>query len=377
MIMRVIIILTVVSIALLSGCKNSDRYKEKLNSLKEKDLELSIKNVTINTIDTIGESDFMTLKYNELYNSYYLYNSLENTIELFNENSSQNTKIKLRNLDKYGEVYDVFILNLDTIFLCQTNQLSIIDTASAIKKYWKINQDENAPFFIGKFSDGMPIYYDNINRCIYLERFNIDCSKNHCNCMGYSPELKINIDNAQIDTIHFVGSNIFQWNFGDMYFPSRCANSKVHVFSYTPDPNLYIYDVKSNTTKVVGGKSKHHKTSYINDATLTSGNLDFNKKLEQLIVLPQYTTIQYNKNTNKYYRLFLSETPYTNNQGLYNTYRDKKCYLMIFDDDFNINSEIEIENKYSVSYMMNTHNGIGLIYKVEPKKIELNYVSFK
>lgn len=195
--------------------------------------------------------------------------------------------------------------------------------------------------------------------------------------MGYSPELKINIDNAQIDTIHFAGSNIFQWNFGDMYFPSRCANSKVHVFSYTPDPNLYIYDVKSNTTKVVGGKSEHHKTSYINDITLTSGNLDFNKKLEQLIVLPQYTTIQYNKNTNKYYRLFLAETPYTNNQGLYNTYRDKKCYLMIFDDDFNINSEIEIENKYSVSYMMNTHNGIGLIYKVEPKKIELNYVSFK
>ena len=188
-------------------------------------------------------------------------------------------------------------------------------------------------------------------------------------------ESSLNIDGGFTDTLNVTPSLIYKLNLSSLFPPARCVFGGQHIYSFPPDPNLYLYDLQLDKMTVKGGRSIHQNRSASDFPLTHSDSLSFKQEVEILTSLPQYTAISYNPATHFIYRFFVKEIDYKKAGQRYNTYADKDCYLMTLNTDFCVVNEIKIPNRYVYKLLINTPDGIALIAKVSAKSIELeNYV---
>lgn len=355
--------------------KPKSEYVEALTVEKTMPLSPSIEKISFTTFDTINTDDYFSLK--GVDSLHYFYNSHRNSLEVF-LHCKPYLKIPLSKLSLKGDVTDVFLFNWDTIFVCQTGQISLIDTNCTVKKFWQLVTTERTTTFIGKFSDNFPVYYRPHDRCLYLERlYSSPIKSNNAASQQLSIEAKLNIDASFIDTLKIFPSRIYRNSSRYSFFTSRTVIGNKHVYSFPHDANIYVYHLTSDSVEIKGGKSKHQSKRADAYPVFTTDSNIFNNQLEALVVLPQYTTIQYNPATQFLYRMFLKEIDYKKDNQLYNTYRDKECYLMVMDTECKLLGEILLPNKYETGIMVNFTDGIGLISNTDAKSIEIEkYVLF-
>lgn len=323
----------------------------------------------MNYADSVNEMDYLTLKH--VSNYYYFYNSKSGYLEqAYDGDSAFKAATNLSKLTAGGEVYDVLI-HKDTLIVLQSEQLCLLTLKGDIINTWTLVTDTNSIYYYGRFSDGYPICYSGSNGNVYMQRYNIETGFSYGKGLNSSLEAYFNIFSAYSDTLPIYPSPCYKYNLGDMFHPNRILTGNNLIYSYPPDANLYIYNSHNGKMKVAGCKSLNQKKSIESFAQSDTVILNFKDQLELLTTLPQYTSIQ-TSDSGYLYRMFLQEIEYKNKSGLFNTFRDKKCFLMKIDSTFTVVAEQEIPNKYLTSKMLQVGKGVGIVSKVNPISIDFD-----
>lgn len=314
--------------------------------------------ITIQTLKDIALSDYNTLQYNHGY--FCFYNSLHDCVELIAHNRNSESKaITLESNQNYGSVNALCLYALDTIIIVQDYAITLYNQQGVCYKTVLLEATDSTQFFLGKFSDSYQPYYH--NGVLYLQRYYLGCLDNR-DCTDYSIEVAIHVFEERMDTLQILNSKLYKYNFDDITNVSRAVMGGQHLYSFQADPNIYSYSFSKRVVNVIGGKSIHQKidplvaNKYAHD-TIQSHR----KKMELLVSMPQYTAITYNPKANRVYRLFFKELPYKNNEGRYNTFRDKECYLMEIDTNFTVLSETKLHGNYATNLLLNIEGKVGLL----------------
>ncbi len=135
------------------------------------------------------------------------------------------------------------------------------------------------------------------------------------------------------------------WSFAFVH-PSFTINKSKLVISFPIGSDIYIYDIKTETTTKVLKclKSKYDITSGANP--LKTNNLGFYEKNKNSKTQTKYTSIDYDPVKDVYYRLV--ELPATNDIDINSAEKDFlvcPLVLMVLDSEFNIIAEKKLEPK--------------------------------
>jgi Domain of unknown function (DUF4221) len=101
-----------------------------------------------------------------------------------------------------------------------------------------------------------------------------------------------------------------------------------------------MYNRANGNMLVKGGQSAFH--SCINELSLNDKN-DTNKKMAHLTLSPLYLDILWDPYRKLYYRIFAKAQPERNSEGSYNSWRSKPRVLMVFDENFDLITEVTLE----------------------------------
>ena len=143
--------------------------------------------------------------------------------------------------------------------------------------------------------------------------------------------------------------------------PLITFNRGKYVVGFGNNPIIFTYDTKSRVIDSLYVKNKYYKPiSIINDTNIES---DFSLYQDYVISAYTsdffYTSIVYDKYNHTYYRFFFKDMPKYDENGLLNSFSDKKIGINVLDENFNIIGDVVWDSKGNYStYWYPTSKGI-------------------
>ncbi len=168
-----------------------------------------------------------------------------------------------------------------------------------------------------------------------------------------------------------LASNIYDLFIGDSIITSESVNGKITIINTLNKKEKEIL-VKSNFDTVPFEMFNFPK----------NGQDAKSLKMQHFIESPLYDPLYYNPYTTSYYRVFHPAMTKYNDNGLLNTSYDKKCILMILDENFNLLDEVILPIKRMQAFqLIPTYNGIEIclpdLYKYEKEQTVYSFLSVK
>jgi hypothetical protein len=353
--------------------------KEKLpnNSLKT---SYSLKKFpfSITCSDSIYYKEFSYRNYTDS-TILILYNYNLSSIDIFNTRDSQLLKrINYKDfVNKENNVEGLYYHNKDSIFVFQSQVLSIININGDRILLDSINQQEESQMTLSNIGDATPIYYDSNNHTLNIPQYCSGCTFHESKYYKEPIQVGFNILTKQYKEYPITYPKLY-WDayYGFAKHSHRVVRDSNDIFTFSSDPNIYIFNRYSNEIKVKNARSKYHTTE-IECLDLKYKN-DSNKKLKHLALSAAYLRLFWDPYKKLYYRFFSKNQAEKNSDGSYNSYRDKSVCLMVLDSDFNIIDEIELERYkylYHKSFVSEKGFHISINPTINPQK-GLNYEVF-
>ena len=123
----------------------------------------------------------------------------------------------------------------------------------------------------------------------------------------------------------------------------RTVVDNKHIYSFGAEPNLYVFDLKTKKTTVMPARSQSDTVAI---KGLTKKEMkDVDQKLQILANTSQYHQVIYDPYRKLYYRFFSPFLPEKDEEGLYNSFIDKRYILMVFDQNFNLIGEYPLPKR--------------------------------
>lgn len=257
-------------------------------------------------------------------------------------------------------INSIYIESLDSIFLLTDRNLYIVNYAGKViySNYLYSQQKGGKNEIIYRNTGNFPIYFDSKSNNVYLNGF---CNK----YTTYSNKFY----NEPIEYFFSISSddrNPLSMKFSELYkkgyysfsiYPNRLITNNYHIYSFGQDPNIYLYNKIKKDIVVKGGRSKF-QTEMIPYFSKTV-KFSKDKEMAYLKTIASYGQILHDPFRNFYYRFFKQSQPVKNIDGLYNTEFDKHEILMIYDKDFKVLKEINLDrNKYFSAFSFVTNEGL-------------------
>lgn len=359
-------LLLILLISTISACAKKSLYTEVHTKHLPKSLEYTIKHINLNNT----ENDTIVFKHFSLYHnndtSYLLVlNNYLQQLQIYNL-TTQNIQSsrKLADLDifknpDYGEINSIYFHNFDSIFVAQEYRISIINYQETI--YSKpINDLKNNKLPQNYYAnlDHAPIYFDQALKGVVTQNYCAACGFSDIKYYKSSIESLISIESDQIINFPIQYPTLYTNNYyGFANHIFRTVKDSLSIFSFPIDPNIYIYNRREDSLRIIGGKSRYQ----LNAAIPLSRKLkkDSNKKLEHLASVPFYHQILYDPFRKLYYRFFSKELNIKNDDGTYNNWGDKEIVLMVFNENFDLLDEIDLgKHKYGIFHSFVSKEGL-------------------
>lgn len=248
---------------------------------------------------------------------------------------------------KYEVANSFYVHNWDSIFIAQEFLLTAMDT-SQIWKTIGINKSDKGklPKYYLKNLDNTPFSYDSKVNKVIAPVYCATCYPYKKEYYQTSLDAYIDLETEKVALLPIKYPVKYQNEFyGIATNPSRTVVEDYSIYSFPVDPNIYCYDRMKDTLLVYGGRSAFQKAA-ANPLDKKYKN-DIEKQFQHLVLSPNYVKILYDKYRALYYRFFLQDIPLKNEEGLYNTWQDKKLVLMVFDNEMKLIEEVDLGiNKY-------------------------------
>jgi Domain of unknown function (DUF4221) len=247
-------------------------------------------------------------------------------------------------ITKDNTLESIYLHNFDSIFIQQSNSISLIDTKGLEKFNIFINQSNRRNMTMSNKSYGLPLYFDTITNKLLIGQYCSSCGFNDKKYFQQNIKVALDLSTKKFKEIPFSFSNKYQQGYyGFANTAYHIMNDSFSIFSFQADPNIYVYNMKNGNLSVKGGQSSFH--SSINELSLTDKN-DSNKKMAHLTLSPLYLEILWDPYRKLYYRIFAKAQLERNPDGSYNSWRNKPRVLMVFDENFSLVTEIALDKTF-------------------------------
>jgi hypothetical protein len=237
-------------------------------------------------------------------------------------------------LDKEGEnavplgVSGLFVHRKDSIWIYNNGKIYLLDNLGNVRKTIPTQMNE-APIVDTNFSTAsVKLYYNGKRRSLFYasKLFVYEHFIEHDSIAKYrlleSPFLKGKEESA----------------YGWKQIPNITYTDATIIYNYPIASDIYTIDLMTQEESLFGGESRY--TSNLSNQ-LRSG-FTFENAERHKVENIHFFEVMYNKRYNVYYRLHLGENTDMDEQNLFESYNRKRMYLMVFDQNFRVISEVDL-----------------------------------
>ena len=341
-------IIVVVVGTLLFSCSGNQTYKNlEPRQAKNENIEFEIEDFEIR-IDSLTYPSYSIFQNIWLNDSSYLLglNRRMNSIDVFNLTSRQFSKhinIYRKGPDGFDQISSFYMYNWDSIFLFNFIQLAIADSRGVITAKWDL-LESGIQDFEGSASFGTDLgfglHYSKQRNSVFLKYVprDVDFGSDEFYARPFVAEL--DLDSLHLETIPFQYSKYLKENYvGAMDMPFLSFYGNRIICCFTGESNIYVYDLENEQTRVYGGRSAYTRSIA---SPITSNAVN-----EEIIVhraeSASYFNVWYDPYRNLYFRFHFGDIKHQYSEDVNETFRHKVLYLMIFNMNFELIREIELE----------------------------------
>ncbi len=246
-----------------------------------------------------------------------------------------------------GEITGLCLHNLDSIFILQNHQISLLKNGK-LEANWIINTT-NDSMCLKTYNDNSFSYHPD-TKSILMQHGCCWCETDSIEFYSTPPLPYFNLQSNELKfpkvryskmylNKYYGYKNIFSFN-------SYRENT---IVSYMIDPNIYVLNNNTGEVYTYGGKSKYQCASAKELKIRDRYNSD--KKVIDIKHDFVYHGLQFDPYRNLYYRFFELELPLKNKEGKYNTTYDREIVLMVFNINYELLNEIKFpQNIFNISY---------------------------
>jgi hypothetical protein len=300
----------------------------------------------------------------EINDTFYAFFANNNTdkFEVYNIEAGQSVwSLPIKTLfgsDGYpgSAIQSIEFISLDTILLLKEKQL-ILFNKDGIFYERSINQETKKNSYKQGFnyylvSRNIGSKWDDLRKGFWLRAACYNVSHITKPEIHYSSAIEIFVpadSTVKWDTLASTYPPRYQTkcNHAWLNLPHRAITPTSHVYSFSAESDIYIYDIATKTYTSRPARSQYDTIDF---PCLDKKNANSDDRLEHFVYSPQYQNILYDPYRDCYYRVFAHNLAKKNAEGLYNDMNDKAKSLMVFDKDFKLITEWKIpKGKYSLN----------------------------
>ncbi len=250
----------------------------------------------------------------------------------------------------------LFLSSMDSIWIYHNHVVYLIDRKGVVKqKHFIPFSEGKIPHVSTNYAISTAKFYFNENRksFFYLLRINDNFFVHE-----YFPENGDVIEYELEYTLVTTQKPLV--NYGWKQLPNVCFTENNIVYNYPFESNVYQIDLLTKEKKAFGGKSRYTD----NKATELKRRISYENAERHKMENIHFCEVMYNEKFNIYYRLHFDKIPFKTNDDPVALYNQKKIFLTIFDNDFSIIKETELESNvynYATGWVM-TNNGLAIFH---------------
>lgn len=248
----------------------------------------------------------------------------------------------------FGPLNSLHFHNFDTLLLEQEQQIVLADTSGPIATL-PTNRfdDDNNPKSYYLSMGHTPIRYDAQRKAALVQAYSMVHAFHQKPFYEHPVEALVGLEAGHIQ--HFrvpYSKKYLQAYYGFANHVHRSVAGNHSIYSFSVDPNIYIYDRQLDTLIIAGGRSKYQQEDA--EPLPIKYKHDREQKYRHMILVPHYLQVLFDPYRQYYYRFFLEEIPEKNEDGTYNSWVDKRLVLMVFDRELRLLEEIDLgRNQYN------------------------------
>lgn len=312
-------------------------------SLDKTDMNIHIDENTLCSYQTL--STFREKNDDELL---FAYNSPMHSLDVFSLKNKKISHIQLESEGKNGilrHASGLYVHNKDSIWLYSQGLLYLINS------YGKVNKTIKLPFPTGGFPlvetnfsmSTSKLFYHPIRESIFY--LTVTPTEESANYLVYEYFTKTDL----LKTYPLKGGILEKKagrNFGWMQFPNVTYSENDILYNFPINSNIYKINIETGNESSFGGQSKY-TSNVVSELCMPYNFQDADKHLIENV---HFFEIQYAPKKNVYYRLHLDNVNFSTEIKSNLLYNSKKIYLTIFNKNFEIIYENELDRK-TYSYL--------------------------
>ncbi len=281
-----------------------------------------------------------------------------------------------------GEVNGLKVVSFDSIFFMSKLYVILADSAKAYES-WGINaRNEFKGFDVVNHNltteESFNIQFDQKQKRLYTRLH----FPNYRWCdpkLDYYKEniiAELDLVNKEFKEIDFDFPDHFHRNnFGFRNIPNiTYSQSGVINITFSILSNVYQYDLRSSTELVFGGNS--HNTDNVASSLDKGACSDMEARMKHNLRNVNFLQLHHDPFKDLYYRFHWGNVSAQKADGKYNSFRDKKLYLTVFDQDLRKVKELEIDRRHGASWCFVNDKGLHVL-KPRGKENLLGFNVFK
>lgn len=258
-------------------------------------------------------------------------------LDLKNGTISQ-TKLELEGPKAMGRIYDIFVHNMDSIWICGMQNIFLINKAGDLKKKVPliIEPNEGLSVETNYAISTIKLHYNDKRKSLFYTTgvFLDDYLRFIVNELSLDDSNKIKRYKLSLSDVE---PNLDK-SYCYLTKPNVTFNDNKVIYNYPIESNIYVLDLNTGEHRIYGGKSKytenkaHKNSSSGNPEKYDIENLHF----YEVMYIPKYDL---------YCRLHLNGIEFDVNKNREELYNSKDIFLTVFNSKFEVVNEIKLPSK--------------------------------
>lgn len=219
----------------------------------------------------------------------------------------------------------LYVHSLDSIYIYSDDEkvLTLADYNGNVKKRW--NLPNRTPWMVNLSA---PLIIR--GRYAYFSHTMYGDNKQQ---VGYTTMARYNLDTGEQEEYGPFYPDVFSENLYEDFSPGLTFGHDDNiVVRFGSLSDLYIYNMKTDSTRVISMKSRYEDASILPD-TVAQSHLELDNDF-QLLSIDKYAGVFYSPYDHMYYSIFVDGIPITDETGNKHEYEDRPVSVILFDEQF-------------------------------------------
>jgi hypothetical protein len=264
-------------------------------------------------------------------------NDYVNGIDFYDLN--ERTRVKRVIFPKDGEngvkfAKHLYVKSLDSIYIYsadEPNFLTLADYNGKVKKRWEM--PHRTPWIVNLL---MPLTIR--GNYAYFPHMMFGDGRQQ---VGYRTMVRCNLKTGEQEEYGPMFPDIFGEHIYTGFLPTLTFGHDEHiVVRFGSLSDLYVYDMKTDSTEIISMKSRYEDASILPD-TAAQEISDIDEDYRD-IVKDNYAGLVYSAYDHLYYSIFIDGIPVTNAEGHKNEFNDRPVSVILFDENFKRCGEVQL-----------------------------------